>query len=254
MRGRSVLVVGASAGIGRAFALAAVAAGAQVTLSARRADLLDAAVAEAGGGTAIAADVCVEGDAARLVEAAAVANGAPLDLVFYAVGVAPLAMLVDTTADQWRRVFETNVLGLHQLLRAAVPNLEPGGVVAVLSSETVGRPRSGLGVYGSSKAAVDESLRAWQLEHPELRFSCIAVGATQPTDFGADFDGELLPRLLDHWVVNGLMQQEFMATNDVARVLCDTFGVALDHPGVGIEHVRLRSPSAVAGDWGGAKS
>ncbi|MGZ4784600.1 MAG: SDR family NAD(P)-dependent oxidoreductase, partial [Acidimicrobiales bacterium] len=62
LAGRRVLVVGASAGVGRAFAELAIRAGARVVLAARRAERLDEIVAAAGGGVAVAGDVAVDGD------------------------------------------------------------------------------------------------------------------------------------------------------------------------------------------------
>ena len=243
---RKVLVVGASAGVGRAFAVRAVAQGAQVVLAARRADRLAEVVVEAGGGRAVVADVSRDGDAERLVEAAVAELGA-VDLLFHAVGTAPLRLLVETSADDWRRVLETNVIGLQRVLAALVPQAASGAIAAVLSSETVGRPRPSLGAYGASKAALSESLRAWRLEHPEVRFSCVALGATQPTEFGGAFDMDALGPVLTSWVRHGLMQQEYMETGDVASILADLFGSALTHPSVGIDEIVLRSPSPVLG-------
>src|SRR5688572_29014548 len=115
--GRRVLVVGASAGIGRAFAATAVAGGAQVAFSARRKDKLDEAVAEAGGGHAIAADICTEGECERLVNEAANTLGGPIDLVFISAGSAPLRMFKDTSADDWKNLLDLNVVGIHQVIR-----------------------------------------------------------------------------------------------------------------------------------------
>jgi NAD(P)-dependent dehydrogenase (short-subunit alcohol dehydrogenase family) len=246
LAGRRVLVVGASAGVGRAFAVRAVEQGAHVVLAARRLDRLTEVVAEAGGGLAVAADVSRAGDGERLVEAAVGELGS-VDLLFHAVGTAPLRPLVDTSAEEWRSVFETNVIGLQRVLAAVIPHVAEGGIAAVLSSETVGRPRPGLGAYGASKAALSESLRAWRLEHPEVRFSCVALGATQPTEFGDGFDAAMLGPVVSTWVRHGLMQQEYMATADVAALLADLFGSALQFPGVGIEDLVLRSPSPVVG-------
>ena len=119
---------------------------------------------------------------------------------------------------------------------------------AVLSSEAVGRPRHGLGVHGSSKAALEESMRAWRLEHPEVRFSVVAVGATQPTEFGLNLDMDLLGPTLETWAVHGLMQVAFMESDEVAAVLVGALGSALSAPSVGIEELLLRSPSPVVGD------
>jgi len=246
LTGRRVLVVGASAGVGRAFAELAIGVGAQVVLAARRAERLDEIVAATGGGLAVAGDVAVEDDRRRIVERA-VAELGQIDLLFYAVGLSPLQMLEHTDADTWRSLFETNVIGLQRTLAGLVPHLAEGGIAAVLSSEMVGRPRPGLGAYGSSKAAVSESLRTWRLEHPEIRFSCVYLGATQPTEFGDAFDMATVVPLLDVWARHGLMQRDFMETTDVAALLAGVLGTALQFPGVAIEDLTLRSPSPVVG-------
>jgi NAD(P)-dependent dehydrogenase (short-subunit alcohol dehydrogenase family) len=247
LAGRRVLVVGASAGVGRAVAVAAVAAGADVVLAARRADRLGEAVAEAGGGTAVVADVRDQAGCTRLVDETVGAMGA-LDVVVYAAGRAPLQTMADTGADEWADTLATNVIGVNQVIAAAVPHLSEGGVISVLSSETVGRPRYALGAYSASKAALDESLRAWRHEHPTLRFSCLAIGATQPTDFGLAFDRDVLGPAYDHWVRHGFMQQDFMDTAEVAEFLVALLAIALRFPKLSVEHLLLRSPSPLLGD------
>ena len=54
-------------------------------------------------------------------------------------------------------------------------------------------PYHGLIPYGSSKAALEEVVRGLRLEHPELRFGCIRVGQTMPTDFAATSRPNLPP-------------------------------------------------------------
>jgi NAD(P)-dependent dehydrogenase (short-subunit alcohol dehydrogenase family) len=245
LEGRAVLVVGASAGIGRALAAAAVADGARVVLSARRRDRLDDAVTKAGGGHAVAGDACRDGDAARVVAEATALVG-PLDLVVYSAGAAPLKSMADTAPDDWRSVLATNVIGAHEVVRAAVPALAPDGVVAVLSSETVGDPRWGLGAYGASKAALEALVRSWRLETPGGRFTCVAVGQTYPTAFGDGFGADELTEAFGHWGRHGQLQSAFMTPEGVARSLATTFAVALAHPDVGVEDLVLRSPSPVA--------
>ena len=248
LRDRRVLVVGASAGVGREFATEAVREGARVVLSARRAERLAEVVEHAEGGVPVVGDVRDPADCARIVERAVAELGA-IDLVFYAAGQAPLRPLIEMDADDWRTVLETNVVGLQQVLARAVPAMAPGGIAAVLSSETVGRPRTGLGAYGASKAALEESLRAWRLEHPEVRFSCVALGATQPTEFGDSFDPELLGPMLDEWFKLGLMQAAYMDTAEVAVLLVGMLAAALRFPGVGVEEIVLRSPSPTVSGW-----
>ena len=246
LAGKRVLVVGASAGIGRATAVAAVRDGAKVVLSARRADALAEAVAEAGGGVAVPGDVCLAEGPAELV-AAAVAELGEIDLVLYTVGYAQLRRLIDTDADVWQITLGANLVGFNQLVRAALPHMVEGAVVGVLSSETSGAPRMGLVPYAASKAALEASLRGWRAEQSGTRFTCVVVGATQPSEFGTAFEAHELDRAFESWIRHGVLQEEFMHTDDVAAVLVDSMAVALAFPGVGIEEMVLRSPSPVAG-------
>ena len=144
-------------------------------------------------------------------------------------------------------MLDTNVVGVHQVVRATLPSLAPGAIVAALSSEDVAHPRAGLVAYGSSKAALEVSMAGWRVEHPAVRFSSISVGATQPTDFGESFDLDLTVDLIGDWCRHGLMQEEYMDTDDVASVLLGILGTALAYPAVGLEHLSLRSPSPVVG-------
>lgn len=248
--GKRVLVVGASSGIGRAIGTSAVVAGAEVAFAGRRADKLTEAVEEAGGGHTVIADVRRPEDCARLATEAVAALGG-LDLMVYAAGYAPLLPLPETEATDFADIFETNVVGVHEVVRAALPHLGPGSIVAVLSSETVGRPRKALGAYSASKATLEELLRAWRAEHHEVRFSCLAVGATVPTEFGNAFDPVHLGPAYKDWVRNGFMQAEFMATAEVGAFIVETLAAAIDRPGLGLEHLSLRSPSPTIGPTDG---
>ena len=151
--GQRVVVIGASSGIGRAFAVRAIRAGARVVLAARRADRLEEVTREAVGGHAVVGDVSDPDDCERMVADAAAVLG-QFDLLLYCVGVAPLQRFAATSAADWRAVFDANVIGAHQVLRAALPHMPPGAIAACVSSETVGQPRTALGAYNASKAAL----------------------------------------------------------------------------------------------------
>jgi NAD(P)-dependent dehydrogenase (short-subunit alcohol dehydrogenase family) len=245
--GRRVLVVGASAGIGRSFALHAAREGAQLVAAARRADKLAELIDEAGGGTIVVADIADAADCRRVADTAARDLGA-VDILLHAAGMAPLKRFADTTVDDWRTVLATNLIGVHQMINAVLPVLAPGGIISVLSSETVGQPRAGLGAYSVTKAALEESLRCWHTEHPNVRFSCVAVGSTVPTEFGHSFDLPLLGDLMTDWARHGLAQAEFMDTEEVGDFLVKLYAAALPYPQVNVEHMILRSPSGLVGD------
>ena len=244
LEGRRVLVVGATSGIGRAFAIQAVQVGAQVAMVARRVSALADTVEAAGGGATIVADLRDPDDCARIGTEAKDLLGA-IDVVFVAAGTANLCRVEDATLTDWSVAFQTNVIGINLLIRALCPALAPRAIVAACSSETVGHPRWGLVPYGASKAALEESLRGWRLEHPEFRFSCVAVGATFPTEFAASWDPVRLGRAMEAWARTGTAQAELMQTDHVAGVLVGTFGVAAAYPGVSLEHLTVRSPSGI---------
>ena len=82
MKGRRVLIVGASSGLGASFAKAAAREGADVTISARRTERLVALVEEMGTGTAVSGDAIVPADAKRVAQTASDAMGG-IDLMFH---------------------------------------------------------------------------------------------------------------------------------------------------------------------------
>jgi NADP-dependent 3-hydroxy acid dehydrogenase YdfG len=183
----------------------------------------------------------ITGGCEALVEV--LAEEGDIDLLLCSAGSAPMRHIVNTESDDWEAVLRTNVVGFNELVRAVLPHMTPTGVVAALSSETVVQPREALAAYAASKAALEASIRGWRTEHHHHRFMCIRVGATQPTEFGDHFDGEVLGPVLGRWIKQGLLQEEFMATDDVAAVLAGTLAVVVERPGVGMEDIVLRSPS-----------
>lgn len=246
--GRRVLVVGASAGVGRSVARQAVDAGARVVATARRQDRLDELVAEAGGGIAVAADITDPLGCAELARRCEAELGC-LDLVVNATGISLLRPVADTTPDEWARLLTTNVTGCNELIRAALPLLGADGMVVTLSSEAVTRPRSGVGAYAASKAALEATIAAWRHECAPTRFACVAIGATMPTEVADGFEPELLGQVLEDWMVTGTMQTETMATDDVAAALLGMLAAVLPVAGVNIDHVVLRSPAPIVGSW-----
>ncbi len=246
LSGRRVVVVGASAGIGRAFATRAVRDGAQVVLGARRADRLEQVVAEAGGGSRVVCDIRTETGRQRLADAARADLG-HVDLLLCAVGVAPLRLLEDASTDDWTATFETNVIGTQQVVRACLPLLQPGAMVAVLSSESVGQGRPALGIYSASKAALDQLVETWRAERPDIRFTQVVVGSTIDTEFGLAFSPDLLTWALQDWQARGLLPENYLLSDDVAEALAGTLATALSLPDVGLDAITLRPASRVAG-------
>ena len=190
---RKMLVVGASSGIGLAAAQAFARQGANVALCARRQDRLAAAAGELGEGAfAVPADVRDPESAAAAVETAVECLGGLTDLV-YAAGVATLANVAEASAEQWREVFDVNVMGPSLITAAALPHLAAvhGRALYVSSIAAEERPpRRGLSLYSTTKAALNRLIECWQTEQRAVSFTRVSVGDTNATFRRGEIPGE----------------------------------------------------------------
>src|SRR6202008_1272144 len=145
------VVVGASSGLGRCIGVGLAQRGAQVALLARRRARIEAAATEAGPGAgAIECDVTHQGSCRAAINEAADALGG-IDNIIYTPAIGPLVRMVDTDADTWRRVFDTNVIGAALVTAAAVPHLTTSAGKAVFLASAagpVGPPWTALGPDG----------------------------------------------------------------------------------------------------------
>lgn len=234
--GARILVVGASAGIGRAFALSAAAMGARVCVSARRADRLEDLVAEMGSGSSVVADVTDPVSCTSLVTTANEHLGG-FDLVLHTAGSARLLPLTATTAEVWQQTCAVNFIAPNLVCTAALPFMAPDGIMAFMSSESAHETRWGLAAYSSSKAGLDASINSWRVEHPERRFQRIVMGATFPTEFGDAF-GEVLDEAIGRWMAAGVSMTA-MDPADVGQHLAELYAVLLAHPQVDVPDLSL---------------
>ena len=242
--GARVLVVGASAGIGREAALAFAHSGAQVVAVGRRQEKLDE-LAEQVHVSCIAADITGVGEPDRVVSEALAELGG-LDLVVNVAAASPMALLSEMPASDFVDVFASNVVAPSEICRAALPHVSHNSIIAFVSSETVGRPRRGLVPYGASKAALEELVNGWRVENPTHRFATIRVGATIGTDFGRDFGGDLLGGCIEDWIRGGHISAEMMNPASVGTALAEVLAVAYLHPSIELTDFSIRPPGPLA--------
>lgn len=157
MTGRSVLVAGATGGLGSRIAADLAGRGAALTLVARdraRLDALDV------GGHRVALDLR-DPDACEAAVSEAVAHGGGLDVVVNAVGVVAFGPVDELSVDAMEEVFMTNTFVPIMLARAALPTLGREGVIVNISGVIAEQNLPGMAAYGASKAATrsfDEAL------------------------------------------------------------------------------------------------
>ena len=154
------VVVGASSGLGRCIGIGLAQRGADVALLARRRERLeDAARRPAPARSPIECDVTDAASCRSAIGEAAAGLGG-IDALVYTPGIGPLARLVDTDADTWRRVFDTNVTGaaLDDRRRAPPPQRQrgPGRLPVVgerVADPAVARARRLRGEQGRARQA-----------------------------------------------------------------------------------------------------
>jgi NAD(P)-dependent dehydrogenase (short-subunit alcohol dehydrogenase family) len=189
--------------------------GARVAFLARRRDRLESAAKEAGNGAvAVACDV-TDGAACQQAIAEVIDSLGGLDALVYTTGVGVLSPLTDVTAEQWGKLFATNVTGASLITAAAAPHLaaSAGSAVYISSlSASYSAPWPLLGAYAVSKAALDKLVEAWRIEHPNIGFTRLAVGdcgggeGDSRTEFNKAWDPQALEDAIHYWMDNGYMQ------------------------------------------------
>lgn len=189
---RRALVTGASSGIGAATVRSLRAHGWDVVATARRADRL-AELARETGCTVVPADLTDEDDVAALV--AEVRSGGPLhSLVNNAGGAAGADSVEEGRVEDWRRMYEVNVLATLRLTQALLPDLRSSGAgdVLVVSSTAALDTYPGGGGYVAAKhaeRAIATTLRLELVGQP-VRVIEIAPGMVRTEEFSLNRLGD----------------------------------------------------------------
>jgi NAD(P)-dependent dehydrogenase (short-subunit alcohol dehydrogenase family) len=183
------LITGASSGLGRRLAEAALARGHRVVATARNPDAVGALV-ERHPGRAIAARLDVtDSDQARAAVEAGVGAFDRVDVVVNNAGFGLFGALEELADDDLRRQFETNVFGALNVVRAALPQLRrqrSGHIVQISSLEGVAPAVAGESAYAGTKFAVEglaEAL-AKDVAHLGIRVTIVEPGPLR-TEFAA---------------------------------------------------------------------
>ena len=181
-RDKTVLVTGASSGIGEELAWQLGLCGAKLTLAARRQAALETLadrIAKTGAPRPFAAncDVTRDGDVERVVSES-VRRWGTLDVVIANAGFGVVGQLKTRSIDDYRRQFETNVFGVLRTIYAALPEIEKSrGHVVIIGSVAGWTSTPGTSAYAMSKFAVRALANAIT---PELRLVDVKVTLISP--------------------------------------------------------------------------
>ncbi len=193
LQGKTALITGGTAGIGRAIAEAFTREGARVVVAGRDAGRGQAATASIGeSATFVQADVSSVEGVRGLARAATDALG-QVDILVNNAGMASFAPAHELAEADYDATFATNVKGPYYLTAALMPAMAARGSGKVINITTMaasfGMP--GLAAYGASKAAVELLTKVWAAEYGPsgVNVNAIAPGPvrTEPSGAQADF-------------------------------------------------------------------
>jgi NAD(P)-dependent dehydrogenase (short-subunit alcohol dehydrogenase family) len=175
------VITGATTGIGFATAKLFVEEGAYVFITGRRRKELDEAVKAIGDNvTGVQGDVSKLADLDRLYETVK-AEGRRIDVVFANAGLGEFAALGSITEEHFDRLFNINVKGALFTVQKALPLLNDGGSIILTGSVASAKGTPGFWVYGATKAAIRNFVRAWTIELKDrrIRSNVLSPGPTE---------------------------------------------------------------------------
>jgi short-subunit dehydrogenase len=190
-RDKSVLITGASSGIGKELAMQLAALGAKLTLAARRRDALESVaqkIAACGHAkpVVVECDVTRDGDQELAVEAAVQAWG-KVEVAIANAGFGVRGPMRELSIQDYRRQFETNVFGVLRTIYAALPQIQKArGNIAIVGSVAGWIALPGSSAYSMSKFALRGLANA---VGPELRRSGVKLTLISPGFVVSEFHG-----------------------------------------------------------------
>ncbi len=219
--GKSILITGASSGIGWHLAIQLAAAGAKVVLCARRAERLTqlADQIRAAGGTAVAfpGDVADQQYRQQLIQRCEQDLGG-LDILINNAGIGAMGRFDEATPERMRHIFEVNFFALAELIRISLPMLKRGNdpVIVNISSVLGHRGAPLKSEYSASKFAVhgfSDSIRA------ELSSDGVEVLLVSPSTTDSEFfDASIEDQTDKDWKKRGAMSPEIVASKTIRAI------------------------------------
>ena len=184
IKGKVVVITGASSGIGEAATRLLAERGAQIVVGARRTDRLEKLVADIarnGGSAAFrAVDITSRADTQALVDFAEQRFG-PVDVLINNAGVMPLSPMTALKVEEWDRMIDVNIRGVLHGIAAVLPGMKARGSGQIVNVASIGAhivvPTGA--VYCATKYAVWAISDGLRQENADLRVTVISPGVVE---------------------------------------------------------------------------
>ncbi len=181
LEGKTILVTGASSGIGRATAIECSKLGAKIVASGRNLDRLEQTMSElqGEGHIAIAAEITDQAQLQTLVESCPSLDGAA-----FCAGIANTTLFNFADKEKYQEVFDTNFFSPTELFRLLVKKKRLGKGASAVFVVSIGGPRAtspGNGIYGASKSALETMIHfaALELASKKIRVNGVLPGMVE---------------------------------------------------------------------------
>ena len=181
---RTILITGASSGIGAGIARTLAQPGARLVLGARRVDRLQALaneLREQGAQVLVQALDVTQRAQADAFAAAALAEFGSIDVIINNAGVMPLSPMASLKVDEWDRMIDVNIRGVLHGIAAVLPHMQARGQGQIINIASIGAlsvvPTAA--VYCATKYAVRAISEGLRQEHRDLRVTCIHPGVVE---------------------------------------------------------------------------
>jgi NADP-dependent 3-hydroxy acid dehydrogenase YdfG len=221
---RTVLITGASTGIGAATAKRLLERGDRLVLAARREEPLRELADDLGGGDAVMTKTCDVGewDQVQDLANAAVERFGGLDVVFANAGFGASRGFLEESPEHWRSMVLTNVLGVAHTIRATLPGmLDRGTGHYVITSSVAGRRALPGSLYSATKwaaTAMGEALRQelrQMHDNDRIRVTLIEPGMVDTPFFDNRPSKALEPDDIAEAVLYAVSQPERVDVNEI---------------------------------------
>lgn len=233
---QTILVTGASSGIGEAAVRELAGRGARLFIGARRTERLEALSEELGGEIGWHALDVTDAASFDAFADAAEARFGRIDALVNNAGVMPLSPLAGLKRDEWKKMFDVNVHGVLNGIAAVLPRFvaQRGGHVVNVASIAAHLVLPSAAVYCASKFAVWAITEGLRQEHDDIRATIISPGVVA-TELGNDITDPAIADALVGW------RKQSLTPDAIARAI----RFAIEQPaGVDVNEIVVRPTSA----------